>query len=144
MTSPPLDIGDEMEVDDIEASDDSGMAGTMLAMSIWPTDTDIVCAAGMNIKISLQSHLLQVIFHNAIEGIHCYLLFEQAFPKPTTIPSMVRKCIVDAVWDLTTCGGRYNASAACVHQHILSDINYHDKIICLVSSTTLHSMTSLI
>jgi hypothetical protein len=57
---------------------------------------------------------------------------------------MVRKCVVDAAQDLTTCGGHYNASAACVHQCILLDINYHDKIICLVSSTTLHSMTSLI
>jgi len=58
MTSPPLDIGDEMEVNDIEVSDGSGTVGTTLAMSIWPTDTDIVCAAGMNIKILLQSHLL--------------------------------------------------------------------------------------
>ena len=122
----------------------SGTMNTILATITqpnWPTETDLVHVTGMNkVKLSLQSHLLQAIFHDTFENVRRELLFGHAFPDAVGIPTMMRKCLVAAAKSCTFFEGRYNASAACIHQRLLSHDDYQARMTRLVSSIT-SSMT---
>jgi hypothetical protein len=111
---------------------------------IWLTETDLVYVTGTNkVKLSLQSRLLQAIFKDAFENVRRDLLFEHAFPDAVAIPAVVRKALVSAAEANTFCDGRYNASAAAVHQRLLSHDDYQAKMIRLVSSIiSVYDMTN--
>lgn len=106
----------------------------------WPVETEIVYVAGTTkVKLSIQSRLLQEIFHKAFENVRSGLLFVDAFPKTDKVPGVVLRAVLQAAEDLTCVRGQYNASAACVHQRLLSDDDYQNKMIRLVSGTiTVH------
>jgi hypothetical protein len=135
-----------MEIDDIDGSavgNSSGATNTTIAtvtQPTWPVETDIVLSGTNKVKLSVQSHLLQGIFHGAFEIVRCDLIFEHAFPHAVAIPAVVRKALVRATEIHTTLDGHYNPSVACVHQRILSDDDYQAKMIHLVSGIT-SSMT---
>jgi len=138
-----LNSGDVTEVDDIDGSqvgNGSGVTDTTLATvtePTWPVETDLIYVAGTNkVMLSLQSYLLHTIFHDTFDNVCCKLLTEHAFPDAVAIPKMLTRCILDAAKTRMTFDGQYNASAACVHQRLLSNNNYLTKMIRLVSDLT--------
>ncbi|KAN0102384.1 hypothetical protein V8E52_010847 [Russula decolorans] len=135
-TSSPLSAGEVTVVDDInrtQVGNSSAAKDTAtVTQPIWPTETDLVYVTGTNkVKLSLQSRLLQAIFKDAFENVRRDLLFEHAFPDAVAIPAVVRKALVSAAEANTFCDGRYNASAAAVHQRLLSHDDYQAKMIRL-------------
>ncbi|KAN0102412.1 hypothetical protein V8E52_011970 [Russula decolorans] len=135
-TSSPLSAGEVTVVDDInrtQVGNSSAAKDTAtVTQPIWPTETDLVYVTGTNkVKLSLQSRLLQAIFKDAFENVRRDLLFEHAFPDAVAIPAVVRKVLVSAAEANTFCDGRYNASAAAVHQRLLSHDDYQAKMIRL-------------
>jgi hypothetical protein len=118
-------------------SNNSGATGTTLTTvpsPTWPIETDVIYVDGTNrIKLSVQSTLLRSIFHTAFENVRCSLVFEHAFPVAVVIPCILRKAVVAAAEAHRYANGRYNSSAACVHQRLLSDVDYEAKMIRLVS-----------
>jgi hypothetical protein len=137
-----LGSGDTIPADDLDvAQNSSGTTHTNLATvthPTWPTETDIVYVNGTNkAKLSLQSSLLRAIFHIAFDKVRYELLFDHAFPNAITIPKVVRRSLVAAAEARTFVNGEYSASAACVHQRLLSDDDYQDKMTRLVSNITL-------
>ncbi|KAN0116229.1 hypothetical protein V8E52_006054 [Russula decolorans] len=136
-TSSPLSAGEVTVVDDInrtQVGNSSAAKDTAtVTQPIWPTKTDLVYVTGMNkVKLSLQSLLLQAIFKDTFENVRRDLLFEHAFPDAVAIPAVVRKALVSAAKANTFCDGRYNASAAAVHQRLLSHDDYQAKMIRLL------------
>lgn len=135
--------------DDVDSSPEgngSGAIGTPAATtshSEWPTETNITYVPGMKVKLSAQSCLLRVIFHDGFDNLRKELLFKNAFLNAKAIPPMLRRCLVDAAQRRTFFDGVYNASAACVHQRLLTDVAYEDKVVQLVSSI-ISGMTLLI
>ncbi|KAN0111331.1 hypothetical protein V8E52_008606 [Russula decolorans] len=135
-TSSPLSAGEVTVVDDInrtQVGNSSAAKDTVtVTQPIWPTETDLVYVTGTNkVKLSLQSRLLQAIFKDAFENVCHDLLFEHAFPDAVAIPAVVRKALVSAAEANMFCDGRYNASAATVHQRLLSHDDYQAKMIRL-------------
>lgn len=135
------------EVDDVDnpqVEDGSGATGTTVAtlpQPVWPADSNLVYVSGTNkVKISLQSRLLQTIFHDAFENVRFELLFKHAFPDAVAIPRVVRRALIDAAESNMFRDGRYNASAAAVHQRLLAHDDYLTSMIRLVSSI-ISSMT---
>ena len=147
-TSSPLTTGDITEVDDINSTQVGSSSAvqdhTTVTQPIWPIETDLVFVTGTNkIKLSIQSRLLQQIFKDAFDEVRRDLLFEHAFPDAVAIPKVVRLALVSAAEANMFRDGHYNASAAAVHQRLLSHDDYLAKMIRLVSSIAL-SMTWLI
>ena len=101
---------------------------------IWPPDTNLVIVPGAHVKLSQQSILIKVICRDAFDNVRTDLLFDCAFPLPKAIPNMVRKCLANSIRDCTVRNGHYNASAACVHQRLLTDVDYDAKLGRLVSN----------
>ena len=64
-------------------------------------------------------------------------MFKHAFPDAIRIPTVVRGALVSAAETNMFCNGRYNPSAAAVHQRLLSHPEYEAQMIRLVSSITL-------
>jgi hypothetical protein len=118
----------------------SGTAGTTLTTvpsPNWPSETELVYVDGTNrIKLSVQSEILRSIFHTAFENVRYSLIFEHAFPIAVIIPCILRKAVVAAAETHRFANGRYNSLAACVHQRMLSDVEYEAKMIRLVSIIT--------
>jgi hypothetical protein len=103
----------------------------------WPIDTDVIYVNGTNrLKLSVQPRVLQKFFHTAFENLRKGLVFYHAFPNPTTLPRMLRKAVTDAAEIHTYVDGRYDSSAACVHQRILTDVEYETQMVKLVSIIT--------
>jgi len=84
--------------------------------------------------MTLQSGLLQSIFHGAFELVRVYLVFKHAFPNAMVIPGMVKKCLTTVAEARMTYNGRHNTLAGSVHQRLLVDDEYLVKMIQLVSS----------
>jgi hypothetical protein len=60
------------------------------AQHIWLAEIDIVYVPGTSkVKISLQSCLMQGIFHGAFELVRCHLVFVHAFPDAVAMPDMI-------------------------------------------------------
>ena len=140
--SCPLSPVDEMKADDIDrplAGNSGAMDQTIAtaSQSIWPTDTNLIHVPGTQIKLSNQSLLLKVICRDTFNNVRRVLLFDSAFPAPNALPAMVRMCLTKAIRDCTVRGGGYNASAACVHQRLLTDVDYEAKLARLVSTIPL-------
>lgn len=140
--------GNETEIDDGplvgncgSAHSNSTLATASRSHRTWPAEIDLVCVDSGKLKLSVQSQLLKLIIKEAFENLRQELLFDGAFPTPKDIPRVVRKCLVNAARDHSTRGG-HNASAACVHHRLLTDIDYEIKMGQLVSAIT--STTSLL
>lgn len=142
MTSS-LSTSDKTEANAVDVSMEGSGGGATDTTSAtashptWPVEIEVVWVPGSKMKLSRQSALLTAIFRDAFENVRKDLLFQHAFPSPPVIPAMVRKCVVDAARKHTFLAGHYNASAACVHQRVLSDEDYEAKMIRLVSSRVL-------
>jgi hypothetical protein len=147
-TPSPLNTGNITEVDNADSLQESNGSGATNATTLatvthptWPVEIDIVYVAGTTkVKLSIQSRPLQEIFHKAFENVRSGLLFVNAFPDAAQLPGVVLRALLDAADGLRIVRGQYNASAACVHQRLLSDEDYQAKMIRLVSSTTTSSM----
>jgi hypothetical protein len=121
------------------AQNSSGTTHTNMATMThptWPIETNIVYVNN-KAKLSLQSSLLRAIFHVAFDKVRYELLFDHAFPNAITIPQVVQRSLTAAAEARTFVNGEYSASAACVHQRLLSDDDYQDKMTRLVSNITL-------
>jgi hypothetical protein len=60
------------------------------AQHIWLAEIDIVYVPGTSkVKISLQSRLMQGIFHGAFELVRCHLVFVHAFPDAVAVTPCV-------------------------------------------------------
>ena len=147
-TSSPSSAGIATEVDDTDSSQVGASSATnntttvandttTVPQPIWPTESNLVYVTGSNkVKLSLQSALLQTIFKDAFEKVRCDLLFKHAFPDSFAIPLVVRKALVTAAEDNMYRNGRYNPSAAAVHQRLLCHDDYQSRMLRLVSSIT--------
>lgn len=141
-SASPLIFGDATEVNDPWSSQEVNSSGVIVAtaapapqsVSVWPIDTDLVYVDGTKVKLSQQSHLLQGIFQDAFEFLRCSLLTVHAFPDAGTTPLVLRGAIIEAARRQTVVNGTYNASAACVHQRMLTNEHYEASMIRLVSS----------
>lgn len=100
---------------------------------IWPAETEIIDVPGQRLGLSAQSPLLKLILKIAFEKLKIALVFDNAFPSAQDMPRFLRACVTDAARDHTNRDGRYNASADCVLQRIISSVDYESKIIRLVS-----------
>jgi hypothetical protein len=115
-----------------------------VSQSSWPTEIELVYVTGTTkVKLSLQGRILQTIIRDAFENLRSDLLFENAFPDSAVISRMIRGSLVRAAEGRTFVNGQYNASAACVHQRLLSDEEYESKMIHLVSEVA-SNLTRLI
>ena len=150
-SASPLNIGDAMKVNDPWLSQEVNGSSVIVAtpapapqsVSVWPIDTDLVYVDGTKVKLSQQSPILQGIFQDAFDFLRCSLLTVHAFPDGRTTPLILRNAIIEAARRQTVVNGTYNASAACVHQCMLTNEDYEASMIRLVSSYVM-SMTLLI
>ena len=145
-TSSPFSSGVETEVDVDEplawgsASVHHIQTNATRSYPQWPKEIDVVIKDdGRKVKLVHQSRLLQDIFKDAFGNIRNDLLFKDAFPDAVATPKMVRGGLVTAAQDYTIHNGIYNASAACVHQCLLSDVDYEIVMARLVSDLDLFS-----
>jgi hypothetical protein len=123
---------DEMEVE----GTGSGTTATTSATAShpkWPTEIDLVCVSGAKVRIKSQSGILQTIFRDALEFVRQDLLFKHAFPSPSDIPCVLRKCLVESARRNTSVRGQHNQLAAYVHHRLLTDVAYEANMIRLVS-----------
>jgi hypothetical protein len=119
----------------LEGSGATHVAHATVAQATWPAETNIVYVTGTTkVKLSLQPQLLQIILQDAFEKVRFGLAFDHSFPSAKVLPAVVRKSLVEAAETRTFVDGRYNQSAACVHQRLLSDDDYEAKMARLVSN----------
>jgi hypothetical protein len=122
------------EIDDGIGNPTNPTLATVTQHTTWPTETNLVCVAGTTrVKLSLQGQVLQDIFRVAFDNVRLYLLIENSFPNPTSIPKMLIHAVVEAAEACTTSGGRHSTLAGQVHMRLLSDEEYRTQMIRLVS-----------
>lgn len=116
----------------------STLVGPTQTQSIWLTKTKTDNVLGTNrVILSNQSAIVKGIVQEAIDNVRCYVLFEHTFPNTTVLPAVIWKALVKAAYVHMTLGGHHNPLIACVHQRLLSDDEYQDKVTHLVSTTVL-------
>ena len=99
-----------------------------LRLVTWPSDTDIVYITGTNkLKLIAQGTLLHSILLNAFENVRASLLFDYSFPDGAAIPTVIRRCLLDAAAESHHSNGLY------VRERLLDDAKYLTDLTRLVS-----------
>jgi hypothetical protein len=97
----------------------------------WPVETEVNVVSGTNkVVLGNQSQLLRFVIQEAFEHLRSALCFIDAFPNAMAMPSMIRDCLISAAKS-------HGPRASNIHQRLLSDEDYVDTIIPLVSFNVL-------
>jgi hypothetical protein len=101
---------------------------------LWLADTHLAFNPGSNkVMLTIQILLIRTIIQDSFEDLRATLLFENAFPDPNLTILFLRKTLVGAARSCLL-------DAVNIHNHLLLDDKYRDKLSRLVSDLTLKNM----
>ena len=105
-------------------------------MPKWPAETDMVFSDGRTrIRLMNQKTIVRLVIQDAIENVHAFMLFRNAYPNPALVVSSAKAALVNAATARLP-------GAAHVHQCLVSDEEYFLNMSVIVSYTYL-AMSSL-
>jgi len=100
----------------------------------WPADIHLAFNPGSNkVMLTIQIPLIRTIIQDSFEDLRATLLFENAFPDPNLTILFLRKTLVGAARS-------HLPDAVNIHNRLLLDDEYRDKLSHLVSDLTLKNM----
>ena len=95
----------------------------------WPPETDMVFSDGRTrIRLMNQPTIVRLVLQDAIENVHAFLLFRNAYPSPGLVVTSAKGALVNAA------KARF-PGAAHVHNRLVSDEEYFLNMSVIVSST---------
>jgi len=111
-------------------ADDSGPVNNGLSpkhsQSVWPVETDLVFVPGSR-KVMLMSQrpLIRMVIQDVIEQVRCALIFDNTFPDTFVVLDFTQGSLLVAA--------ESNERATIIHNRLLSDAEYMNKMAQLVS-----------
>jgi len=100
----------------------------MPAATWWPSDTDLVFIPGTNrLSLTIQHPPVRAVIQDSLEHIRIFLYFNQSFPDPATIPTVIGNSLQAAALESD------NPMAPHIHDRLLRDDGYQDNLSRLVS-----------
>jgi len=111
-------------------ADDSGPVNNRLSpehlQSVWPVEMDLVFVPGSR-KVMLMSQrpLIRMVIQDVIEQVRCALIFDNTFPDTFVVLDFTQGSLLVAA--------ESNERATIIHNRLLSDAKYMNKMAQLVS-----------
>ena len=93
---------------------------------VWPSETDLLLVSGSNkVLLTIQRPLMHAVFQDTFERIRAAMVSQNAFPNVYETLEIIKECLIKAAV--------FNDGARNIHNRLLFDANYADRMAHLVS-----------